>query len=85
MATANLHTFDLKRWLASPRKRRARRLRLEETLSLGDRRFVALLRVDGRELLIGATPHSLTLLDELGDEGLEDFAPPAAARGRELQ
>ncbi|MGH9474938.1 MAG: flagellar biosynthetic protein FliO [Terriglobales bacterium] len=83
MATPSLHSWDLKRWLASPRKRRARRLRLQETLSLGDRRFVALLVVDGRELLIGATPHSLTLLDDLGG-GLEDFPPPAA-RGRDLQ
>jgi flagellar biogenesis protein FliO len=64
-----LQSLDLKRWLAKPRvRRRSRRLRLVETLPLGERRFVAVLSLDGRELLIGATPHSLALLGEIGEE-----------------
>jgi flagellar biogenesis protein FliO len=78
-----LHSLDLKRWLAKPRvRRRTRRLRLVETLPLGERRFVAVLSLDGRELLIGATPHSLALLGELGDER-DDTAFPRI--GREVQ
>jgi flagellar biogenesis protein FliO len=63
-----LQGLDLKRWLGKPRiRRRNRRLRLLETLPLGERRFVAVLSLDGRELLIGATPHSLALLGEIGE------------------
>jgi len=65
MATSALpHAFTLKRWLFHARPR-ARRLKLVETLALGDRRFIAILSVNGRELLVGATPQSVALLGEL--------------------
>ncbi|MGH9488414.1 MAG: flagellar biosynthetic protein FliO [Terriglobales bacterium] len=85
LSTPTLHAWDLKRWLTRPHGRRQRRLRLIETLALGERRFVGLLAVDGRELLIGATPHSLTLLDDLSAAALDDFVPAAAHSGREVQ
>lgn len=87
MATHSIHGFDLRRWLARPHRRRQRRLRLIETLSLGERRFIGLLSIDGRELLIGATTHSLSLLTELGEPGFEDFLPaaPPGHAGGELQ
>ncbi len=85
MGTGTLfHNLDLKRWLAKPGvRRRARRLRLVETLALGDRRFVAVLSLDGRELLVGATLHSLTLLGELSGEAEEPA--PASRFAREVQ
>lgn len=88
MATHNIHGFDLRRWLARPHRRRQRRLRLLETLSLGERRFIGLLAVDGRELLVGATTHSLSLLTELGEHDFEEFLDPALPSnqpGGELQ
>lgn len=42
--------------------RRERRLRLCETVSLGERRMVALIQFEGRPLLVGVTPNSITLL-----------------------
>lgn len=47
-------------------RRPARRLRLCEMLSLGDRRFVAVLEFEGMRFLVGGTAASLVLLDRLG-------------------
>lgn len=44
----------------------AKRLRLSEVVSLGDKRFVALVNVEGREFLIGGAPSGLSLLAQLG-------------------
>lgn len=46
-------------------QKRARALRLMETLSLGERRFVAVVEAEGQRLLIGATPQAVTLLGHL--------------------
>ena len=48
---------------ANPRK--ARRLRVCETLSLGERRFVAVIEFDRQEFLVGGTGNSLELLARL--------------------
>ena len=45
---------------------RNRQLRLAEVLSLGERRFVALVECDQRRFLIGSTPQSIGLLTEIG-------------------
>jgi len=45
--------------IASPR------LQALETLSLGNKRTISLLRVDGQELVVGATPNSVVLLSRL--------------------
>ena len=42
--------------------RSERRLRLRESVSLGDKRLVALLECDGRCLLVGAANSSITVL-----------------------
>ena len=42
--------------------RRERRLRLCETVSLGERRLVALIQFDNQALLVGVTGSSITLL-----------------------
>jgi hypothetical protein len=44
----------------------ARKLWLEETVSLGQKRFLALVNVNGKHLLIGGGAQEVTLLAELG-------------------
>ena len=53
-------------WLQLGRSKR--RLQTLETVSLGDKRFIALVRVDGRQFLIGGAPSSVGLLTELAQE-----------------
>jgi hypothetical protein len=43
-----------------------KRLRLAETLQLGEKRFVALVSVEGREFLIGGGTSGVSLLAQLG-------------------
>jgi flagellar biogenesis protein FliO len=57
-----------------------RRLHLCESLSLGDRRFVAVVEFEGARFLLGGTPASLALLARL-----EDAAPPTQDRAAHLQ
>jgi hypothetical protein len=45
--------------------RAVRRLRLVETLSLGEKRFVSIVKVDGEQFLLGGSASSLTLLAKL--------------------
>jgi flagellar biogenesis protein FliO len=44
-------------------KKKTRALHLQETLGLGDRRFIAVVDWDGKELLVGVTPQSIALLE----------------------
>ena len=64
--------------LLSLKSRRPRRLRLCESLALGDRRFVAVIEYEGRRFLVGGTSGSLALLDRL-DTTAND--PKAEATG----
>jgi len=50
-------------------RRSPRRLRLCESLPLGERRFVAVVEFDRARFLVGGTPSSLVLLSRLGDAG----------------
>jgi flagellar biogenesis protein FliO len=73
----------LQRRVAASCARRARRLRLRETLMLGDRRFLAVVECDGQEMIIGGSAHSITLLTRLslpGDrtDGASRCAPQGA-------
>ena len=45
--------------------RRTRRLRVCETLSLGERRFLAVIEFDHQEFLVGGSGNSLELLARL--------------------
>ena len=47
--------------------RRLRRLRICETLSLGERRFLAVVEFDHQEFLVGGTGSSLSLLARMQD------------------
>lgn len=48
--------------------KRPRRLRVTETLSLGEKRFVSILEVDGQSFLMGGSGTGLTLLATLNPE-----------------
>ena len=50
-------------------RRKARRLRLCESLPLGERRFVAVVEFDRERFLVGGTPSSLVLLARLAEAG----------------
>jgi flagellar biogenesis protein FliO len=54
-------------------RRPLRQLRLCETLSLGEKRFVSVIEFEGKRFLVGGTAGSLILLDRLGER------PPAGA------
>lgn len=49
------------------RTRKGRRLRVCETLPLGERRFLAIIEFDRHEFLVGGTGSSLVLLARLQD------------------
>ena len=57
------------------RRRPARRLRLAESLALGERRFVAVIEFEQRRFLVGGTSTSVVLLARLGTN-----AEPASSR-----
>jgi hypothetical protein len=46
-----------------------KRLRVSETISLGEKRFVAIVAVEGREFLIGGGVSGMSLLAQLGSTG----------------
>jgi hypothetical protein len=54
--------------------RSAKRLRLRETLPLGERRFVAVVEFDRSRFLVGGTANTLVLLSRLADVEKEDEA-----------
>jgi flagellar biogenesis protein FliO len=57
---------NLWQWARSTaRVRRSRRLRVCETLSLGERRFLAVIEFDRQEFLVGGSGNSLELLARL--------------------
>jgi flagellar biogenesis protein FliO len=50
-------------------RRRTRSLRVCETLSLGERRFLMVVQFERRRFLIGATNQSISLVERLDDHG----------------
>ena len=61
-----------------------RQLKIVETLSLGDKRAVSLIQVDGRQFLVGNTPHQINLLASLSESPLVISEPGAKDRFRTL-
>jgi flagellar biosynthetic protein FliO len=62
------------------------RLRVEETLALGDRRFVSILDVEGERFLLALTPQGINLISRLdpGDRGGPDTFDDALSRQVDL-
>jgi flagellar biogenesis protein FliO len=52
------------------RRRSVRRLRLSETLSLGEKRFLAVVQFQHQEFLVGGTGNSIALLARLDAPGV---------------
>ena len=48
-------------------RQRPRRLRLCESLGLGDKRFVAVIEFDEKQFLVGGGPATVSLLAQLGE------------------
>jgi flagellar biogenesis protein FliO len=75
---------NLGHWILSAVKsRKSRRLRVCETLSLGERRFVAIIEFDRQEFLVGGSGNSLELLARLHEGRViaePSFTPEARAR-----
>ncbi len=70
LSTLRSHTGLLSRawgWLQSRQLARSgpRRLRVAETVSLGEKRFVAVVQVDGRHFLLAGGPTNIVLLAQL--------------------
>jgi len=63
-------------------RRTPRRLRLRETLPLGEHRFVAVIEFERRRLLIGGTPSSLVLLAQLGSDPADTDADTHTGKGQ---
>jgi flagellar biogenesis protein FliO len=57
--------------------RKTRRLRVCETLSLGERRFLAVIEFDRQEFLVGGTGSSVELLARLHEGAIVTEAPAA--------
>jgi flagellar biosynthetic protein FliO len=59
-------------------------VRVETAVPLGDRRSLLVVAVEGRRLLLGATPQQVTLVIELGPaSGFAESLDRAASRGSE--
>jgi len=56
-------------WRQAGARSRHRRLRLCETLSLGEKRFVAVVQFETQRFLIGGGASSVNLLARLGETG----------------
>ena len=55
------------------RRRSVRRLRLSETLSLGEKRFLAVVQFQQQEFLVGGTGNSIALLAKLNEPAAADI------------
>jgi flagellar biogenesis protein FliO len=75
---------NLWQWVRrSVKPRKVRRLRVCETLSLGERRFLAIIEFDREEFLVGGSGNSLALLARL-HEGSVIAEPPLPQASRPL-
>lgn len=63
-------------------KRKNRRLRVSETVTLGDKRFVSLIEVDGHSFLIGGGAQGVSLLTTLPAVAAE-ASPATSPQGEE--
>jgi flagellar biogenesis protein FliO len=73
LSTLRSHTGLLSRaweWLQARHVTRSstRRLRVAETVSLGEKRFVAVVQVDGRHFLLAGGPTNIVLLAQLDEK-----------------
>jgi flagellar biogenesis protein FliO len=67
LATVSTRMRQAWQWLERKRTEQftSRRLRVAETMSLGEKRFVSIVQVDGVEMLLGGSPGNVALLKVL--------------------
>lgn len=66
-------------------RRAGQAVAVESAVSLGERRSLVIVSVEGRRLLLGVSPHTVTLVTELGkgfSEVLAEAAPTGAPTDR---
>jgi flagellar biogenesis protein FliO len=90
LALVVLAALGARRWLAPVLGAAGARrpVRLVDSLALGGRRNVLVLDVQGRTLVVGATPQALTLLTQFEKEGAASGAhaeESGAMLGRDLR
>ncbi len=66
---------SLWRRILQARRRIPKSLLLHESLSLGERRFLAVVECEGERFLIGGTTSSLSMLTRLDDAGRRQHLP----------
>jgi Flagellar biosynthesis protein, FliO len=54
-------------------QKKTRSLRIQETLPLGERRYLAVVQWDNEKLLLGVTPQSISLLKPHAKKGTPGF------------
>ena len=57
-----------------------KRLRVLETVTLGDKRLVAVIQAEGRRFLVGGGPSGVSLLTALDQEPFQEFKSSTALR-----
>ncbi len=57
-----------------------KRLRVIETVTLGDKRLVAVIQAEGRRFLVGGGPSGVSLLTALDQEPVHEFESSTALR-----
>jgi Flagellar biosynthesis protein, FliO len=73
-------------WLQkSNRFSNAKQLRVAETVSLGEKRFVALIDVEGQKFLVGGGASGVSLLTQLDSAHAADSVQPNAGAGELLK
>ena len=76
MATLSFHNLSLRFWAACnwingryTKQKPIRRLKILETLSIGEKRFVSIMQVDEVEYLIASNTGNISLIAVLSPEG----------------
>lgn len=80
-----LRTRTLWQRIARLGHRAPRRLRLRESLPLGEHRFVAVIEFESKRLLIGGTPSSLVLLAHLDSDPSDPRFAEAGSAGAAIE
>lgn len=83
-AKALFHSLRI-RQVAGLLKTRTRRLRVAETTSLGEKRFVAIIEVDGVSFLIGGGSTNVALLAQLPSESASGAFSDSLQQASEAQ
>lgn len=67
--------------ISGMRSQAGRRLAIVDSLWLGNRQRIALVRIDGRELVVGISGQSITLITELSQTGASSTDEAVAEAG----